>query len=377
MCGALCGQSHAQDTWPISSPPDRVGFMSEAPQRLNNLRSLAGISRILAIVGIGGEVVVGVYHMLRTPGALPWVDDHLLGIAVVFAACFAASICTFLWLAVLVLLKIEGNAFRQYDVSRDVSESLSRYGADLKTIAENAQMSDLVRSVTHRSRERTAIRLAINEEIIRGDWEAAYALVELLEERHGYRNEAARLRAELDASRAGEADVKVHDSVEHVRALMAAHDWDRARRMMDRLMASNGNNHEVKELPQAFHRAWNEHKRRLLKEWDQAVQRNEVDRGIALLKELDHYLTPSEAGALQESARGVFRAKLRNMGVQFSLAVSENNWKEALNVGLQIQEEFPNSRMASEVQDRIHVLQKRAREMEEGGAAVATGANGD
>lgn len=351
--------------------------MSESPQRLDNLRSLARVARLFAVIGIGGFVVIGAYRLSGDPGVFPWLGKHLTAFFILFGACFAVSLCTFLWLAVSLLLKIEGNAFRSYDITRDMADALNKQGGDLRLIAENSQISDLVRSVTHRSRERTSIRLAINEEIIRGDWEAAYALVELLEERHGYRNEASRLRAELDDSRASEANVKVHDTVEHVRALMASHDWDRARRMMDRLMAANGENHEVKELPQAFHRAWNEHKRRLLKEWDQTVQRNEVDRGIALLKELDHYLTPSEAAALQESARGVFREKLRNMGVQFSLAVSENNWKEALNVGRQIQEEFPNSRMASEVQDRIHVLMKRAREMEESGIPVSTRANGD
>jgi hypothetical protein len=109
-----------------------------------------------------------------------------------------------------------------------------------------------------------------------------------------------------------------------------------------------------------------------LKEWDQAVQRNEVDRGIAILKELDHYLTPNEAAALQESARGVFRAKLHNLGVQFSLAVSESNWAEALRVGEQIQAEFPNSRMATEVRDRIHLLAKRAREVETIAATEST-----
>ncbi|HPF41614.1 MAG TPA: hypothetical protein P5081_16600 [Phycisphaerae bacterium] len=351
--------------------------MSESPQRLDNLRSLAKIARLLAIIGVGGFAVIGVYLLAGDPDVFPWLGSHLPAFMILFGVLVATALCVFLWLAITLLLKIEGNGFRSYDITRDMAEAIGRQTSELRLIAENSQISDLVRSVTHRSRERTAIRLAINEEIIRGDWEAAYALVELLEERHGYRNEASRLRAELDESRENEANVKVHDTVEQVRSLMASHDWDRARRMMDRLLANNGSNHEVRELPNAFHRAWNEHKRRLLKEWDQTVQRNEVDRGIALLKELDHYLTPSEAAALQESARGVFREKLRNMGVQFSLAVSESNWKEALKVGRQIQEEFPNSRMASEVQDRIHVLVKRAREMEENGATVSSRSNGD
>jgi len=91
-----------------------------------------------------------------------------------------------------------------------------------------------------------------------------------------------------------------------------------------------------------------------------SVQRNEVDRGIALLRQLDQYLTPNEAAALEESARGVFRAKLHNLGVQFSLAVTEHNWRDAIDAGKQIIDEFPNTRMAREVNERMHVLTKRA-----------------
>lgn len=338
--------------------------MSEASQRFDHLRKLAALGRVTALVGLGGLLLVSAYGLVASTDMLPWVRDHLTSLMVVFCVCLGAAVCIFLWVAVALLLKIEANSFRHYDVSRDVADRLEKHGHDLKTISDNAQLSDMVRAVTHRSRERTAIRLAINEEIIRGDWEAAYALVELLESRYGYRNEAARIRTELDESRERDSNSKVHDSVEQVRSLMVAHDWDRARRMMDRLLASHAENDEVKALPQSFNKAWNEHKRRLLKEWDQAVQRNEVDRGIAILKELDHYLTPNEAAALQESARGVFRAKLHNLGVQFSLAVSESNWAEALRVGEQIQQEFPNTRMAAEVRDRVHLLAKRARDVE-------------
>ena len=48
--------------------------------------------------------------------------------------------------------------------------------------------------------------------------------------------------------------------------------------------------------------------------------RDDVDRSVALLKELDQYLTPSEAEAYKESARDVFRKRLQQMGVQFAPA---------------------------------------------------------
>jgi len=50
--------------------------------------------------------------------------------------------------------------------------------------------------------------------------------------------------------------------------------------------------------------------------------------------------------------------------VQFSLAVADHSWKEALAVSRQIMEEFPNSRMAQEVRERLEVLTQRAEEMD-------------
>jgi len=334
--------------------------MSDTPKRLDRVRNLAAIGRLFGILGMGGLLILASIRAFKAEDALPsWVDRVDSIMVLVCAAILAASLLVFVWAILQTMLKIEADAFRQYDVSRDMVDLLKNQENEIRMMAESAQLSDVVRSVTHRGRERTALRLAINEEIIRGDWEAAYALVELLESRHGYRNEAARLRAEVDQSRQEDIDSRLNDSISQVRELMAKHDWDSARRMMDRLMASNGQNAEVQALPDEFKRTWNDHKRRLLKEWDQCIQRNDVDRSITILKDLDHYLTPSEAAALEESARGVFRAKLQNLGVQFSLAVTEHNWSQAVDIGKQIQDEFPNSRMASEVRSRFHVLEKR------------------
>lgn len=334
--------------------------MSDTSKRLDRVRGLAAVGRLLGIVGAGGLLVLASIRVFKSESAMPsWVDRVDPVMVLVCAAILAASLLVFVWSILQTMLKIEADTFRQYDITRDMADLLKKQENEMRMLSENAQLSDVVRSVTHRGRERTALRLAINEEIIRGDWEAAYALVELLEARHGYRNEAARLRAEVDQSRQDDINSRLNDSISQVRELMGKRDWDRARRMMDRLMASNGDNDGVQALPTEFKRCWNDHKRRLLKEWDQCIQRNDVDNGIAILKDLDHYLTPGEAAALEESARGVFKAKLHNLGVQFSLAVTEHSWSQAINIGRQIQDEFPNSRMASEVRARFHVLEQR------------------
>ena len=75
---------------------------------------------------------------------------------------------------------------------------------------------------------------------------------------------------------------------------------------------------------------------------------------------MDNYLTPTEAAALEESARDVFRARLHNMGVQFSLFVTEQAWHKALKLGKEIIREYPNSRMAEEVRQKIDTLKQRA-----------------
>ena len=100
----------------------------------------------------------------------------------------------------------------------------------------------------------------------------------------------------------------------------------------------------------------------LLNLWDDAVKREATDRSLEILRELDIYLTPNEGLALQEAARDVFRNKLHNIGVQFSIAVSGRKWQKALDAGQQIIREFPNSRMAQEIRERLDALKERVRE---------------
>lgn len=344
--------------------------MPDVPQRFEHIRRSARLGRFLALVGIGLLFVIGSFMLAGEFAPWDWFRDHLNAVGILAAGCILIALFIFLWNLVNLLLKIEGNSFRSYGVLRDLQAVADKQQESLKTVSDNIQISDAVRTLTHRNRERTALRLAINEEIIRGDWEAAYTLVEQLESRHGYKNEADRLRMEVDRSRALDTQDKLHEAVERVKSYMSAHDWDRARRNMDRLISQYSNNEEVRELPRHFSKLWKEHKARLLKEWDESVQRNEVDRGISILKELDHYLSPNEAAALEESARGVFRAKLHNLGVQFSLAVTGQNWQEAFEIGQQITQEFPNSRMAQEVRDRVHVLAKRKDDLAEDATPV-------
>ena len=81
-----------------------------------------------------------------------------------------------------------------------------------------------------------------------------------------------------------------------------------------------------------------------------------------ILKDLDHYLTEREAEPFREVARGVIGKARENLGAAFKLACQDRQWGIAISLGEQISREFPNSRMAQEVQDMLPSLRQRAGE---------------
>ena len=96
----------------------------------------------------------------------------------------------------------------------------------------------------------------------------------------------------------------------------------------------------------------------LAAEW--AAQGERIDDAMGMLKELDQYLSPDEAGPLQEVARGVIGKSRDNLGVRFKLMVQDHQWGSAVEVGEQIIAEFPNTKMAQEVRQLVPVLRERA-----------------
>src|SRR2546428_12937971 len=103
---------------------------------------------------------------------------------------------------------------------------------------------------------------------------------------------------------------------------------------------------QVRNLPNEIEARRQAFKKQLLEGYSDAVARHDVDGWIEILKRLDPYLTPAEGEALQESARQMFKDKLMLLGQQFTLAVRDHNWQEAIRVGGTSVKEVPNSRMA-------------------------------
>lgn len=264
-----------------------------------------------------------------------------------------------------VLLAIEANTNRSVEGLRHVAKNLEQQMAVLQTVSENILLSEDAKSIAFRQKDRDALRAAIDEETKNNNWEAAFYLADQLKNRFGYRREADQIRDEIKQAQMDYRRDQMAPILTALDEFIGAHNWAEAARQIQTAQSQFPAEPEIAKLPEKLEQARAEHKKELLKQWDEMVQKNEIDKGIAVLKELDKYLTANEVAALEESARGVFRAKLHNLGVQFSMLVTEKQWGQALTVGEEIISEFPNTRMAQEIRERLDTLRANAQAQKE------------
>jgi len=343
------------------------------PEKTGQFRWIVKLARIalfaalgflaLALVATGAMAVITIIEADHWFAAAPWV--------LLIAAELVAVLLAFVLFG-LVRVQVANEFHQASSASR-----LSRLESVLQSHAESAKklidlssLSDKAKSLLFRERELDAFRETIHEDLMRQDYETAEMLIDTVEKDLGYADEAARLREEVTKSRKATFEEKIDAAVARIQSLLDAHDWARAARESHRVLRLFPDNPKIASLPERIETARAAQKRDVLQRYGEAVRKNDVSESIALLKELDLYLTPQEAAALQESARGVFKARLHQLGVQFAIRVTEQQWTEAIAAGEQIIREFPNSRMAQEVREKMDVLRGYAE-------AVAAEASGE
>ena len=246
------------------------------------------------------------------------------------------------------------------DIRRMVA-SQTQVEAILTQVNENILLSEAIKAVAFRDKDLDVLEGAIRQDIRREQWESAELLTAELEKRFG-KHRADAIRQEIERSKTSTAQEKVEQAVKSIESLWMIHHYDDAETEVQSLLQRYPDRSEVQALAGRTDVLRQEHKKELLSRWDEALKVNDVEQGVEILKILDGYLSPSEAAALRESARDVFRAKLHQMGVKFSLFVTEKKWSQALQVGRAIIAEYPNTRMAQEVRDKIKVLEENARQ---------------
>lgn len=281
-------------------------------------------------------------------------------IAGLLAALVTASWVILCYGWVKIGVAIEGDVSAAASRLSRVETLLEDQVVSSKKLIELTALSDQARSLLYRDRELDAFREALQDNLMRQDYNSAESLINTIESRFGNTSEATRMRAEMEASRKGTLDERIGDAVSRIQGIIDAHDWVRALRETQRVLRLFPDNPNVTALPGKIEAGRARHKRDLLEGYGDAVKKNDVDHSIELLKELDRYLTPQEAAAMEESARGVFKAKLHNLGVQFAIHVTDRQWGKAVATGEEIMRAYPNTRMAYEVSQKMDLLRSRA-----------------
>ncbi len=325
--------------------------MPNQARQFEVVRRVAGVLATIGVVAAAATIGFGVYHAVN--------QDVGMGILLALGGFFVVIATLFLYYQVLLMHKLVNTSYRTYDVLLDTSD-LARVNTNAaQTIAENSLLSEWAKRIIYREKDYEFLRDTIHAAIVRQDWDAAEHLIADLQEEFGYADEAQQLRAELEKARSATTEEKVQAAVKRFEMLCAARKWTKAEEESKRLKKLFPDDRRIDGLPRDIEHRKNQYKRELLKAYEESVRLQNVDRAHDLLFELDKYLSPNESAALKESARGVFKAKCMQMGVQFRIAIDEKNYKHAIDVGTALMREFPNTRYAQEIEQLLPTLHKR------------------
>lgn len=323
------------------------------PQEPMKGPSLIAVSLVLlslAIVSVLGAAMALDQAAQSQTGRSVWALLMALGVLLAFGAAIAGLIGSIRWAAA----GQESAELQRVAVQQQEAQAL------LKSINDRLLISDSAKRIAYRRQDREALRQAIREDIDKGDFDAAIVLVDEMSQTYGYREEAEQFREEIEAARRAEIEQKITRAIAELDLLIRDGQWDRAAIEAAKIQRLFPDSPRVRTLDRRVREAREERKRKLERDFLQASQRDEIDRAIDLLKELDKYLTEAEAEPFRETARGVIGKKRENLGVQFKMAVHDKEWTSAVRIGEQIIRDFPNTKMSEEVRKMIDVLRERA-----------------
>jgi hypothetical protein len=267
--------------------------------------------------------------------------------------------------ALSALLAMLSRLFKILDALHDnsdkleaVASALEKIHVGLTQINHSTRVSETVKAIAFRDADRQSLREAVFDKIQQQEFEAAQQIINEIAKRPEYSDLAEQLKVQVEQYHATTDKERIRQAIAHIEKLLDNCKWARASTQIEGLIKAYPDYEKAKLMRQILVDKKQERKRILLAAWDDAVRNQETDRSLEILKELDLYLTPNEGLALQEAARDIFRTKLHNLGVQFSLAVTEKQWNGALDIGRQIIKEFPNSKMSKEIRGKLDVLEQ-------------------
>ncbi len=266
---------------------------------------------------------------------------------------------------ICALLAMLSRVFKILDALRDnsvkleeVTSVLEKISSGLAQINHSTRVSETAKAIAFRDADRQSLREAVFDKLQQQKFSAAEEIINEIAKRPEYKELAEQLKMQTNRYHDATDHERLNQIMAHINKLLDDCQWVRASAQIEGLIKANPDNEQAKAMRQILLDKKQERKRILLAVWDDAIQSQETDRSLEILKELDQYLTPNEGLALQEAARDAFRTKLHNLGVQFAIAVTEKRWVGALDIGQHIIADFPNSKMSEEIRGKLDVLKK-------------------
>ena len=230
----------------------------------------------------------------------------------------------------------------------------------VRTLSAQAVLSDDARRVLNRSTEREVLRRAIMDDIAVGDWEAGLLLCRELADRFGYRADAEELRQKIEAARLASIDSEVREGMALVDGLILQRQFAAATREAARLARLHSEEPRVASLPARVAEERERYKVELKQRFLDAAKMEQSEEALKLMREMDAYLSPADGEQLREVARGVVGKVRDHLGEQFRHAVQMQDWGDAANIGRRIVNDFPNTKMATEVRGMLDSILARA-----------------
>ena len=262
----------------------------------------------------------------------------------------------------LLLREIATKLKTNSEILDNAVEMLARENNLMAQLSQASKLSDTAKKIVYRDSEQMELGEAVLTKLHQHDFDDAIAMISAMAEHPKYQELSARLQQKAERFRTATEEGRVNQIIAYIEELFDQNLWIQASAQTENLIRSFPYSEKAKTMPVHLQERKDRHKRELLADWDIAVRNKETDRGLEILKELDLYLTPAEALALRESASSVFKTKLHNVGVEFSVAVTEKNWDKALYLGKQIMHNFPNSLMAAEIRSKMDILVERSKQ---------------
>jgi len=245
-----------------------------------------------------------------------------------------------------------------------ITETLEKDRSVLMQISQNTRLSEAVKAIAFRDADIQSLRETVFDKLQQQDFDTTYEIIDEIARRVEYTGLAEQLRIQANNYRDATDAERVNQVIAHIEKLFESSQWAKASTQIERLIRDFPKSEDAKAMRQKLLDKKEERKKILLNAWDDAIKRQATDRSLEILRELDLYLTPNEGLALQEAAKDVFRNKLHNLGVQFSLAVSGKQWGKAIEAGEQIIRDFPNSRMAEEIHEKWDILKQKVEQQD-------------